>query len=289
MAAPALPPGPLPGRRRARRSVLPGFGLSLGYSVLYLGLLVLLPMAALVLKAAAIGPAQFWAEVSEPRVVAALQLSFGAALVASLVNVVLGLLIGWTLVRHPFPGWRLADALIDLPFALPTAVAGITLTTLLAPNGWVGKLLEPLGIKAAYTPLGVVIALTFIGLPFVVRAVQPVLQNLTRDAEEAALTLGATGSQIFWRVLLPELRPALITGFALALARTVGEYGSVVFISGNLPFRTEIGPLVIVQKLDEYDYGGAAAVAVVMLAVSLALLVATNAYGAWAARRLGTA
>lgn len=261
---------------RRSRPVLPGFGLSLGFSLAYLSLLVLLPLAALVLKSTGLSFEQFVALAFSPRVVAALQLSFGAAALASLINVPFGLLLAWVLVRYEFPFKRLVDALVDLPFALPTAVAGITLTTLLAPGGWVGSLLEPLGLKAAYTRLGVLVALVFIGIPFVVRAVQPVLEALGQEVEEAALTLGASRGQIFWRVMLPLLLPALLTGFSLAFARTIGEYGSVVFISGNLPFKTEIAPLLIVTRLEQYDYAGAAAIGVIMLAISLVLLLALN-------------
>ncbi|RIH84242.1 Sulfate transport system permease protein CysT [Calidithermus terrae] len=261
---------------RRSRPVLPGFGLSLGFSLAYLSLLVLLPLGALVLKSTGLSFEQFVALAFSPRVVAALQLSFGAAALASLINVPFGLLLAWVLVRYEFPFKRLVDALVDLPFALPTAVAGITLTTLLAPGGWVGSLLEPLGLKAAYTRLGVLVALVFIGIPFVVRAVQPVLEELGEEVEEAALTLGASRGQIFWRVMLPLLLPALLTGFSLAFARTIGEYGSVVFISGNLPFKTEIAPLLIVTRLEQYDYAGAAAIGVIMLAISLVLLLALN-------------
>lgn len=261
---------------RRSRPVLPGFGLSLGFSLAYLSLLVLLPLGALVLKSTGLSFEQFVALAFSPRVVAALQLSFGAAALASLINVPFGLLLAWVLVRYEFPFKRLVDALVDLPFALPTAVAGITLTTLLAPGGWVGSLLEPLGLKAAYTRLGVLVALVFIGIPFVVRAVQPVLEELGKEVEEAALTLGASRGQIFWRVMLPLLLPALLTGFSLAFARTIGEYGSVVFISGNLPFKTEIAPLLIVTRLEQYDYAGAAAIGVIMLAISLVLLLALN-------------
>jgi len=270
-----------------RGSILPGFGLSLGLSLTYLSLLVLIPLGALVLKAAGLSPEQYWGVVSSPRVVASLQLSFGAAAVASLINVPFGLLLAWVLVRYDFPGKRLIDALVDLPFALPTAVAGITLTTLLAKNGWIGSLLDPLGVKVAYTPLGVVVALVFIGIPFVVRTVQPVLQELGLELEEAALTLGASGWQTFRRVVFPLLLPALATGFSLAFARTVGEYGSVVFISGNLPLKTEIAPLLIVTKLQQFDYAGAAAIGVTMLAISLGLLLLINLVQNQIARRLG--
>ncbi|MDX2006110.1 MAG: sulfate ABC transporter permease subunit CysT [Meiothermus sp.] len=274
-------------RPRRPRPVLPGLGLALGYSLLYLSLIVLIPLAALALKAATVTPEAAWELLSSPRVVAALQLSFGAAALASLINVPFGLLLAWVLVRHQFPGKRLVDALVDLPFALPTAVAGITLTALLAPNGWVGSLLEPLGVKVAYTQLGVLVALIFIGIPFVVRTVQPVLEDTGKELEEAALTLGASPAQTFWRVILPPLLPALLAGFTLAFARTVGEYGSVVFISGNLPLKTEIAPLLIVARLEQYDYGGAAVIGAAMLLISLVLLLGLGAIQALLARRLG--
>lgn len=282
-ASPLLPARP------ARRHVLPGLHLTLGYALLYLSVLVLLPLAALVIRAAGMGAGAFWAEVTTPRVLAALGVSFGTALAASLINVVLGLLIAWTLTRYWVPGRRIIDALIDLPFALPTAVAGITLTALLAPNGWLGSGLMAHGIKVVYTPAGIVIALIFIGLPFVVRSIQPVLEDLGREQEEAAWSLGASPMQTFWRVIFPELRPAMLSGFTLALARTIGEYGSVVFISGNLPFKTEIAPLLIVGKLEQYNYAGAAAVAVVMLLISVTLLLIANTVQAQLVRRSGTA
>lgn len=268
-----------------RRSVLPSFGLSLGFTVLYVSLLLLVPLAALVLKATALSWGTFWATVTDARVLAAVRLSFGASALAATVNAVFGLLVAWVLVRYDFPGRRVADAMVDLPFALPTAVAGISLTALLAPNGWVGRFLEPLGIKAVFTQLGIVIALVFIGLPFVVRMVQPVLEDLERELEEAAASLGAGRWQTFRRVLLPPLVPALLTGFALAFARALGEYGSVVFISGNMPFQTEVVPLLIMTKLEQYDVGGATAIAVVMLAASFVLLLAINLLQRWAARR----
>ena len=275
--------------RPSRRHVLPGLRLTLGYALLYLSMLVLLPLAGLVLKASGLGFAGFWREVRSPRVVSALGVSFGTALIASLINVVLGLLIAWTLTRYWVPARRLIDALIDLPFALPTAVAGITLTSLLAPTGWLGGWLQEQGVRVVYTRTGIVIALIFIGLPFVVRSIQPVLEDLGREQEEAAWSLGASPVQTFWRVIFPELRPALLSGFTLALARTIGEYGSVVFISGNLPFKTEIAPLLIVSKLEQYNYGGAAAVAVVMLLISVALLLIANTVQARMVRRSGTA
>ena len=270
------------------RRVIPGFGLTLGFTLLYLGLIVLLPLSATFLKTATLGWAKFWALATEPRVLASLRLTFGASFAAASLNLITGLLIAWVLVRYRFPGKRLADALVDLPFALPTAVAGIALTTLYAKNGWIGRLVEPLGIKIAFTPLGIFLALTFISLPFVVRTVQPVLEDLEPQYEEAAATLGANRWQIFSRVLLPELWPSLLTGFALAFARAVGEYGSVVFISGNMPMRTEITPLLIVTKLEQYDYAGATAIAVVMLVISFALLLLINVLQWWSARRAAT-
>jgi sulfate transport system permease protein len=264
-----------------RRSPLPGFGPALGLSLVYLSLIVLIPLAALFWKTASLGWGELFATVTSPRVLASYRLSFGTALAAASLNVGLGLLVAWVLVRYRFPGRALADALVDLPFALPTAVAGITLTTLLAKNGWVGRLLTPLGIEVAFTPLGITVALVFIGLPFVVRSVQPVLQDLDAELEEAAASLGASRLQTFRRVLLPALTPALITGFALAFARGVGEYGSVVFISGNMPMKTEIAPLLIVTKLEQYDEPGATAIALVMLGVSLALLFAINGLQRW--------
>ncbi|MFI5315219.1 MAG: sulfate ABC transporter permease subunit CysT [Myxococcota bacterium] len=274
---------------RSRRNVLPGFGLTLGLSVVYLSLLVLIPLSALFFRAASLSLADFAAAVASPRALAAYRLSFGASLAAAGVNAVFGLMLAWVLTRYRFPGRELVEALVDLPFALPTAVAGITLTTLLARNGWLGRFLEPLGIQAAYTPLGVVIALTFIGLPFVVRTVQPVLEDLESEAEEAAASLGAGRLQTFSRVLFPALWPALVTGSALAFARSLGEYGSVVFISGNMPLRTEIVPLLIVTKLEQYDYAGATAIATVMLLASFALLLAINALQALGRRRLAGA
>ena len=262
-------------------SVLPGFGLTLGYSLTYLSLIVLIPLAALLLRPVELGLGGIWAEVTEPRVLASLRLSFGAALIAAAINAVFGLLIAWVLVRYSFPGKRILDAMIDLPFALPTAVAGIALTALYAPQGWVGRPLAALGIQAAFTPLGVVVALTFIGLPFVVRTIQPVLQDVDMAVEEAAASLGATRLQTFLRVILPTILPALITGFALAFARGVGEYGSVIFIAGNMPMVSEIAPLLIVTKLEQYNYAGAAAIGVVMLLASFLMLLAINLTQRW--------
>ncbi len=267
-----------------QRSILPGFGLTMGYSILYLSLIVLIPLMAMFLSAASMKWGDFWGTVTSPRVLASYKLSLGASLSAAAINVVFGLMVAWTLVRYDFPGRRIVDAIIDLPFALPTAVAGIALTTIYAPTGWMGRLLEPLGVKVAFTPLGVVVALTFIGLPFVVRTVQPVLQELDKEVEEAAASLGANRLQVFRRVILPEVLPSLLTGFALAFARALGEYGSVVFISGNMPMRTEIVPLLIITKLGEYDYAGATAIAVVMLALSFVLLFVINLLQKWTAR-----
>ncbi|PAP77012.1 sulfate ABC transporter permease subunit CysT [Rubrivirga marina] len=268
-----------------RATVLPGFGLTLGFTVFYLGLLLALPLTALALKASALSLAEWAALVTDARILAALRLSFSAAFVAATLNAGFGLLVAWVLVRYTFPGRRVVDALVDLPFALPTAVAGIALTTVLAPTGWVGQALEPLGIQAVFTPLGIVIALTFIGLPFVVRTVQPVLADLETDLEEAASSLGATRAQTVRRVILPTLAPALLTGFTLAFARALGEYGSVVFISGNLPFKTEILPLLIMTRLEQFDVAGATAVAALMLVISFALLLAINLLQRWTQRR----
>ena len=270
---------------RTQRSVLPGFRITLGYTLVWLGLLVLVPLAGLFLKSATMGLDEFVAAVASPRALAAYRLSFGASFAAASINAVFGLIVAWVLVRYRFPGHALVDALVDLPFALPTAVAGITLTTLLAKNGWIGSLLVPLGISVAYTPLGVTVALAFIGLPFVVRTVQPVLQDLEPELEEAAASLGATRWRTFRSVLFPILWPALATGFALAFARAVGEYGSVVFISGNLPMKTEIAPLLIVTQLEQWNYAGATAIAAVLLVISFALLLAINAFQRWGSRR----
>jgi sulfate transport system permease protein len=267
-----------------RPSVLPGFGLTLGYSLVYLSILVLLPLAALLLRPAELGFDGFWKAVTAPRVIASLKLSFGASAIAALINCGFGLIVAWVLARYRFPLKRLVDALVDLPFALPTAVAGIALTSLYAPNGWIGSLLAPLGIKVAFTPLGIVIALIFIGLPFVVRTVQPVLLDLDREVEDAAASLGATRWQNFRFVIFPSIFPALLTGLALAFARAVGEYGSVIFIAGNMPMKSEIAPLLIVTKLEQYDYAGAAAIAVVMLVASFLMLLVINLLQRWSRR-----
>ena len=276
----------LPKKRNARR-VLPGFRLTLGYTLFYLSLVVLIPMSALFFKTFSLTLDQFWAAVTSERVMASYRLTFGASLIAALVNLVFGLLLAWVLVRYSFPGKKLVDALVDLPFALPTAVAGISLTALLAGNGWLGQYLEPLGIKLAFVPAGVVIALIFIGIPFVVRTVQPVLEDFEKELEEAATSLGASRLQIFTKVILPHIAPALLTGFAMAFARAIGEYGSVIFIAGNVPLVSEITPLIIIGKLEQYDYAGATAVAVVMLVISFVLLLVINALQAWQRRSTG--
>jgi sulfate transport system permease protein len=267
-----------------QHSVLPGFGLTLGYTLLYLSLIVLVPLSALFLRTASLPWEQFWQTVTDPRVVASYRLTFGASLIAAFVNAVFGFILAWTLVRYRFPGRKLLDALVDLPFALPTAVSGIALTAIFARTGWLGQFLEPLGIKAAFSPLGVTIALTFIGLPFVVRTLQPALEELDAEAEEAATSLGANRWQTFWWVILPSVLPALLTGFSLAFARALGEYGSVVFISGNMPLRTEITSLLIITKLEQYDYAGATAIAVVMLVASFTILLAINMLQWWTSR-----
>jgi sulfate transport system permease protein len=272
-----------------QRTVLPGFGLTIGFTIAYLSLLVLIPLAGLFWKSAALGPSEFLAAVGSPRALASYRLSFGASFAAASVNAVFGLIVAWVLVRYRFPGRAVLDALIDLPFALPTAVAGITLTALLARNGWLGRYLEPLGIHVAYTPLGVAVALTFIGLPFVVRTIQPVLQDLEPEIEEAAASLGASRWKTFVRVLFPTLWPALVTGFALAFARAVGEYGSVVFISGNMPLKTEIAPLLIVTQLEQWNYAAATAIAAVLLVISFVLLLGINAFQRYGSRRFGGA
>jgi sulfate/thiosulfate transport system permease protein len=266
-------------------SVIPGFGMTLGFTLFYLSLIVLIPISGVFFKTATMSMEQFWGTVMDPRAVASYKISFGAAFVAALINSAAGLVVAWVLVRYSFPGKRFMDALVDLPFALPTAVAGISLTAVFSVNGWIGRYLEPLGIQVAFTPLGVLVALTFIGLPFVVRTVQPVLQDLDKEVEEASATLGANRLQTFLSVIFPELFPALLTGFALAFARAVGEYGSVVFISGNMPMRTEITPLLIMTKLEQYDYAGATALAVVMLLFSFILLLLINVLQWWSSRR----
>jgi sulfate transport system permease protein len=278
-----------PPRARSTRRVLPGFNLTLGYTLLYLSLIVLIPLSALVLKTFTLTWEQFWAAVASPRVVASYQLTFGASFIAAVVNAVFGLLVAWVLVRYEFPGKKVVDALVDLPFALPTAVAGIALTALLAGNGWVGQYLEPYGIQLAFNRNGVVVALIFIGLPFVVRTVQPVLEDAEKELEEAATCLGASRWQTFRHVIFPSIAPALLTGFAMAFARAIGEYGSVIFIAGNMPMVSEITPLIIIGKLEQYDYAGATAVAVVMLMFSFVLLLVINALQAWQRRRTGAA
>jgi len=273
----------------ARPSALPGFGITFGFAITYLSLIVLLPLAALFWRASGLGVGGIWRIATEPRVLAALETSFGISALAALTNAFFGAIVAWVLSRYRFPGRRLLDATVDLPFALPTAVAGIALATLYAPNGWIGALFAPWGIKLAYTPTGIFIALVFIGLPFVVRTVQPVLQDLDREIEEASATLGASRWQTVKRVVAPPLVPALLTGVALAFARGVGEYGSVIFIAGNMPFRSEIAPLLIVAHLEDYDYAGASAIAVVMLAISFVVLLAINLLQAFSRRRFGHA
>jgi len=285
-AAPALAiSGGAAPRGLARSSVLPGFGISLGFTLVYLSLIVLIPLSAAFLKTATMTWPAFWTAVTSPRVLASLKLSFGASAFAAIINAFFGLLVAWVLVRYPFPGKRLIDALVDLPFALPTAVAGIALTAVYSTKGWIGSLLEPYGVKVAFTPVGIVVALTFIGLPFVVRTVQPVLEDLEREFEEAAASLGANRWQTFQHVIFPVIMPALLTGFALAFARAVGEYGSVIFIAGNIPLVSEIAPLIIITKLEQYDYAGATAVAVVMLIASFVLLLAINLLQYWSRTR----
>ena len=271
---------------RGRRSILPGFGPAMGFTLLYLSLIVLIPLSAVLLKAGGLGWREFLAAAFDARVLAAYRLSFGGALLAAAINGVFGMIVAWVLVRYHFPGKKIVDALVDLPFALPTAVAGIALAAIYAPNGWLGGWLAGFGIKVAYTPLGVIVAMIFVGLPFVVRTVEPVLQDLDADVEEAAASLGASRWQIFRMVILPSILPALLTGVALSLARAVGEYGSVIFIAGNLPGVSEIAPLLIVTKLEQYDYGGATAIATVMLAISFAMLLAMNLLQHWRQRRM---
>jgi sulfate transport system permease protein len=270
-----------------RPSVIPGFGLTLGFTLTYLSLIVLIPIAALILRTTTLTWTEFWAIATNERVLAALRLSFGASFVAATINAFFGLVVAWVLVRYRFPGRRLLDAIVDLPFALPTAVAGIALTAIFAPTGWIGQFLEPLGIKVAYSVIGIVLALTFIGLPFVVRTLQPVIEEIDREVEEAAATLGANRRQAMLRVILPTLLPALLTGFVLAMARAVGEYGSVIFIAGNIPYVTEIAPLLIVIRLEEFDYSGATAVATLMLSISFVMFLTINLIQAWARRRFG--
>jgi sulfate transport system permease protein len=270
-------------------SVLPGFGLALGYTVFYLSLIVLIPFAALFSKTFSLSWEEFWSTVTSARVLASFELSLYASLTAGLINVVFGLLVAWVLVRYTFPMKQLVDGLVDLPFALPTAVAGISLTSLYSPNGWIGRYLDPLGIQVAYTPLGIIVALTFIGLPFVVRTLEPVLQDLDIEVEEAAASLGASRFKTLVRVVFPSILPPLLTGFALSFARAFGEYGSVVFISGNMPMRTEVAPLLIMTKLEQYDYKGATAIATVMLLISFVLLGTINVLGWWSRRRTAAA
>ncbi len=271
-----------------QHSILPGFNLALGFTLLYLSLIVLIPLSAAFIRTAELTWPEFWATVTTPRVLASYRLTFGASFAAACVNAVFGLLVAWVLVRYHFPGKKIVDALVDLPFALPTAVAGIALTALYAGNGWIGQFLEPLGIKVAFTPLGIFVALTFIGLPFVVRTVQPVLEDIETELEEAAATLGANRWQTFTRIIFPAIFPALMTGFALAFARAIGEYGSVIFIAGNMPMVSEITPLLIVTKLEQYDYAGATALSVVMLVISFFLLLIINLLQWWSRRRNST-
>jgi sulfate transport system permease protein len=272
---------------KQRFSALPGFGLTIGFTLFYLSALVLIPFAGLIIRACEISWGDFWRLATTERALAAYELTFGASLAAAVANAVFGTLLAWVLVRYKFPGHRFIDALVDFPFALPTAVAGLTLANLFAANGWLGRFLVPLGIKGAYTPLGIVIALTFVGMPFVVRTLQPVLESLEREVEEAAATLGAGRLRTFVSVIAPSLFPAVLTGFALAFARAIGEYGSVIFIAGNMPMVSEITPLIIITKLEQYDYAGATAIAAVMLVISFVLLLAINALQAWTRRRQG--
>jgi sulfate transport system permease protein len=270
-----------------RPSIIPGFGLTLGFALTYLSLIVLIPISALILRTTTMSWEKFYLVLTNERVLAALKVSFGASLVAACINALFGLVVAWVLVRYRFPGRRIVDAIVDLPFALPTAVAGIALTAIFAPTGWLGKYFDAFGIKIAYTWIGIVIALTFIGLPFVVRTLQPVIEEIDRQVEEAAATLGAHRGQTMWQVILPTLLPALLTGFVLSFARAVGEYGSVVFIAGNIPYQTEIAPLLIVIRLEEFDYTGAAAIATIMLAISFTMFLAINVIQAWSRRRFG--
>jgi sulfate transport system permease protein len=274
---------------RRERSVIPGFGITFGFTSFFLCALVLMPLTALVMKAAGMDWQRFISVVTDPRAVASYRLSFGASLMAAGINLVFGFIVAWTLVRYRFPGRRFIDAMIDMPFALPTAVSGLALTAVFAGNGWIGQYLEPLGIKVAYAPLGITIALTLIGMPFVVRTVQPALEELPKDVEEAAATLGAGPAYTFFRVILPAVLPAILTGFTLAFARAVGEYGSITFIAGNIPMETEITPLLIVIRLDEYDYAAAAAIGCVMLAISFVMLLTINLLQSWGRRRISGA
>src|SRR5213593_607871 len=267
-----------------KNNPLPGFGLTMGYTVFYLSVIVLIPLAALFIRAFEMPLAEFWKLATTDRALAAYKLTFGASFIAALANAVFGVIVAWVLVRYEFPGRRLLDALVDFPFALPTAVAGLTLANLFAPNGWLGRWLVPMGIEGAFTPLGIIIALTFVGMPFIVRTLQPVLEQIEREVEESAATLGASRLRTFCQVIAPTLLPAIITGFALSFARAIGEYGSIVFISGNKPFQTEIAPLLIVFRLEEYDYAGAMAIAVVLLVISFALLITINLLERWASR-----
>ena len=276
-------------RRQKRTHALPGFSLSLGYTIVYLSLIVLIPLASIFITTSHLGWSAFIHTITQPRVVSSYRVSFGISLFAAIFNTIFGLLLAWSLVRYSFFGKRLVDALVDLPFALPTAVTGITLATIYAKDGWLGRWLEPLGIKVAYTPLGIGVALIFIGIPFVVRTVQPILEDLDTELEEAAASLGAQRWQIFRHVILPMLWPALLTGFALSFARAIGEYGSVIFIAGNIPMVSEITPLMIISKLEQYDYNGATAIALVMLLVSFALLLLINLLQAWSSKRIGRA
>ena len=268
-------------------NVLPGFNLSLGFTIFYLSLIVLIPLSAAFIKTSTLSLHEFWVAVASPRVVASYKLTFGASLIGASINALFGLLTAWVLTRYTFPGKRIIDALVDLPFALPTAVAGIALTAIYAPNGWIGSLLAPHGIKVAFTPIGVVIALTFIGLPFVVRTVQPILEDLEAETEEAAASLGANRWQTFTKIIFPAIAPALLTGFSLAFARAIGEYGSVIFIAGNMPMVSEITPLIIISKLEQYDYAGATAVALVMLLAAFVMLLLINGLQAWQRARSG--
>ena len=273
-------------RRRSRKSIVPGFGLTMGFTLAWLSLIVLIPLSALFLRSAGLGWNEFLAVGFSERAMAAYRISFGTAFAAAVINGVFGLLTAWVFVRYEFPGKRVLNAMVDLPFALPTAVAGIALTALYSPNGWVGQFLDPLGVKVAYTPIGITIALIFIGLPFIVRSVEPVLADVSVDVEDAALSLGARPWQVFARVILPAIMPALLTGFALALARGIGEYGSVIFIAGNMPFKSEIAPLLIVTQLEQYDYAAATAIATVMLLASFAMLLVINVIQAWTRRKV---